>query len=471
MTSSQPSENGKEHREVSEETKASDMSWWQSLKIVTSNRNFTIYLITVWIYSSMSVLYRYFNLYFRDIGIPYVMIGFLFSVLLGIRLLGNFVSGYFADNYDRRKLAVVTMALSSLGYLLLSFAGDYITILGSMTIIGASSFTGTAGRAYYMEHIDRRFGGVAQSLFTLGTALGLVPLYVVSLLFNQGWEFIPVMKILLFIAGLLYAVCAFIRATALESTATPEREQKSENLMKDFLSENWRGLKLLARVFPVFLAVLMFDALSDSLYRFAELYYVNETLQFGIGDINLILLLTLLISVPLTLLLGRVFDKQGGHKLTVAIYSVMPLAIGLLIIAQFVPYVAPVSWQNAVDAIYPGLRVIFSLAFIATATKSINDVLWRSLINTYIQKSLPRQDLGKMISLSTTFTMLLLAIGPSIAGIIYDLFKGVPLLLAALFINITILAVLATRSMEPKASIEELEAEAENGKLSPDMLE
>ncbi len=145
MTSSKPSENGKENREESEEPEASDLSWWQSLKIVTANRNFTIYLITVWIYSSMSVLYRYFNLYFRDIGIPYVMIGFLFSVLLGIRLLGNFVSGYFADNYDRRKLAVVTMTLSSLGYLMLSFAGNFITILGSMTIIGASSFTGTAG--------------------------------------------------------------------------------------------------------------------------------------------------------------------------------------------------------------------------------------------------------------------------------------------------------------------------------------
>ena len=98
-------------------------------------------------------------------------------------------------------------------------------------------------------------------------------------------------------------------------------------------------------------------------------------------------------SVPLTLLLGRIFDKQGGHRLTVVIYSVMPLAIGLLLIAQCVLYIAPVSWRNAVTTFYPGLRVIFLLAFLATATKSINDVLWRSLINTYIQKSLPRQDL------------------------------------------------------------------------------
>jgi hypothetical protein len=66
--------------------------------------------------------------------------------------------------------------------------------------------------------------------------------------------------------------------------------------------------------------------------------------------------------------------------------------------------------------------------------------------------------------------MLRLTIGPSIAGIIYNLFKDVPLLLSALFINIIILAVLATRSMEPKASVEELEAKAEKGTLSPDIL-
>ena len=104
----------------------------------------------------------------------------------------------------------------------------------------------------------------------------------------------------------------------------------------------------------------------------------------------------LLISVPLTLYLGRVFDRHGGRRLTIAVYSVMPFAIALLILAQWIPFVAPLELREAVDSLYPGLSVIFSLAFIATALKSINDVLWHTVIGTYIQKSLPRRDLGKL---------------------------------------------------------------------------
>ncbi|MGV9170851.1 MAG: MFS transporter [Promethearchaeia archaeon] len=312
MGAAQVCQTEKRDNSASEEPEATSLGWEESFRGVTAKRNCSVYLITVWIYSSMLVLDRYFAIYFRDIGISYVLIGILFSVLFGIRLVGNFVSGYFADNYDRRKIAVGTMALSSAGYLLLSVSGDFRTLAVSMIIIGASAFTRTAGRAYYMEQIDRKFGGVAQSLFTLGTGLGLVPLYVVSILLNLGGVFVDVMRILLFIAGILYSVCAVIRATVLKSTKIPERQQDVDHILEDFKSENSRGLNLLAKVFPVFLAVLIVDALSDSFYRFTELYYMNETLDFGMHEINLILFITLLISVPLTLLIGHLFDKNGG---------------------------------------------------------------------------------------------------------------------------------------------------------------
>jgi MFS family permease len=171
------------------------------------------------------------------------------------------------------------------------------------------------------------------------------------------------------------------------------------------------------------------------------------------------LLLTLTFSIPLTLYLGRLFDKHGGKKLTLMVYSVMPIAIGLLIVAQNVPYIAPTAWLAAADSIYPGLSVLFSLAFIATAIKSINDVLWMTVINTYIQKSLPRQDLGKMLSLTAVFVLSIVTVGQIPAGVIYELFRGIPLLFMALGLNFAILYILAARSIEPRVSVEELEEE------------
>ncbi len=448
-----------------EDDDVSDLSWFQSVRRVLSNRNWTIYLATVWIYSSLSVLMQYFTIYFRDIGISYVMVGVLLTLMFAINILGTFASGYLADNYDRRKLSAITMVVNAIAFFLLAFATQIVAVALAMVIAGLSSFTGTAGQAYSMQQIDRRLGGVANSLFTLGTALGLVPLYIVTLLLNVGTPFIQVMQYLLFGAGILYVFAAIVRFTALKSLPLPKRNKQSVSLLKDFLSENLRGLKLLFKVFPVFVVVICLDAFSDSFYRFASLYYVNETLAFAITDINLMLLITLILSVPLTLWLGRIFDKRGGRGVTIAVYSVMPIAVALLVIAQYVPYISPAGWNEAVDSVYPGLSVIFSLAFIGTAMKSINDVLWFSVLGTYILKSLPRQDLGKMLSLTMVLVMIFVTLGPLPAGLIYDAFQGLPLLYSVIVINIVILIILITKSIEPRIDVIELENGYQDGDI------
>ena len=170
-------------------------------------------------------------------------------------------------------------------------------------------------------------------------------------------------------------------------------------------------------------------------------------------------MITLIISVPLTLLLGRRFDKRGGKKITLAVYSVMPIALTLLIVAQYIPYIAPPEWVNFLDVVYPGLGVVLSLAFIATAMKTTNDNLWQTVLGAYIQKSLPRADLGKMLGLSTLLVLLVGTVSPIFSGYIYSFYGGVPLIIGAIILNIVILIILATKSIEPQIDVEALEAE------------
>jgi cytochrome c oxidase subunit IV len=56
---------------------------------------------------------------------------------------------------------------------------------------------------------------------------------------------------------------------------------------------------------------------------------------------------------------------------------------------------------------------------------------------------------------------LFVSIGPIPAGIIYDAWQGLPLLYAVVILNIIILAVLITKSIEPRVDVAELEAEAQ----------
>jgi hypothetical protein len=350
------------------------------------------------------------------------------------------------------------MALNGMGYLILAFATSFEMVAFGLLTIATSNFTGQGGTAYIMQIIDRKYGGVAVSLFTLGTIFALGPLFAMAIMFNAGWEFIFIMRVVFFVGSILFGVTVVIRILWLDSTPIPERERHS-SILRDFISESYRGLKLLLRVFPILVGVMMIDALSDGFYNFSNLFYVNETLEFNIGQIFLMLLITMVVSVPLTLFLGRRFDQRGGKGITLAVYSVMPIALTLLIVAKYIPYVAPDSWVTFLDTVYPGLGVILSLAFIATAIKTTNDNLWRTVLDSYVQKSLPKADIGKMLGLSALMVQLVGIISPIFSGIIYSLYEGVPLIIGAIILNIIIIIILKTKSIEPRVDVLALEEE------------
>lgn len=433
-------------------------TWWMSVRRLMTNKNFKVFVVTNWIVGSLNVVWSVLTLFLRDLGIAYLSLGLLFSAMTIVTLLGNLVASYLADNYNRRNLAIITMAINGVAFFILSIATNIQLVALGLIILASSNFTGQGGTAYIFQITDRKYGGVAVSLFMLGGLFALGPLLAMAVMFNSGWEFIAIMRTIYFLGAILFGATVVIRIIWLDSTPIPQRS-RDKSILNDFISESYRGLKLLVRIFPIFVAIMMIDALSDNMYNFSNLFYVNETLQFNLGQIFLMMLITLTLSVPLTLILGRRFDKHGGKRITIVVYSVMLFALSLLIIAQYMRYIAPEEWVNTLDSLYPGLGVILSLAFIATAMKTTNDNLWGTVISAYIQKSLPREDLGKMLGLSTLLVLLVGTIAPVFSGYIYSLFAGVPLIIGAIILNIIILVVLVTKNIEPRINIEELEKE------------
>ena len=81
-----------------------------SVRYLMSNKNFKVFVVTNWIVGSLAVIWQVLNLYLRDLGIDYVALGFLYSIFTIMLLLGNLVASYLADNFNRRNLAIITMA-------------------------------------------------------------------------------------------------------------------------------------------------------------------------------------------------------------------------------------------------------------------------------------------------------------------------------------------------------------------------
>ncbi|MGV9103738.1 MAG: hypothetical protein ACOC3C_06455, partial [Candidatus Thorarchaeota archaeon] len=159
---------------------------------------------------------------------------------------------------------------------------------------------------------------------------------------------------------------------------------------------------------------------------------------------NMILLVYSVLSVPLLLKIGRISDTSGTRRAALIVYLLMPVSAALLILAPIVTFWGPQTWVLAANGIYPGLGVIFSTAFIAIVMKYLNDTLWYMVLLTLIQKSLPKEDTAKILSIFWFTVYICSSIGPLIAGAIFEYLSPAFLFGIMLVLNLIILVSIKT---------------------------
>ena len=87
--------------------------------------------------------------------------------------------------------------------------------------------------------------------------------------------------------------------------------------------------------------------------------------------------------------------------------------------------------------------------------KNINDILWWTLILTYLRSSLPRSETAKMLSIFFIITSLSFVATQVPAAFLYTYFGAIPVLLLALGVNLVIVSILIIGNIEPKPIPEE----------------
>ncbi|MCF2137081.1 MAG: MFS transporter [Candidatus Thorarchaeota archaeon] len=416
-----------------------------ALAAIFSWKNYRVYLATAWIFSAASIINLFFTLYVRAIGWDYTTIGMVIAASTSVSILMRIAGGYIGDTVDRKKLAVFSMALGAMYFLILGLFTELWAIVIALFVYASIDIAKGGSSAYILDNIPREHSGLGLSLFTAGRVLGVVTLICVNLLL-PFYGFPATFRLLAIIGGLSLVFSTGLR-TAFLDPCPPTRNRRTERLWKDFLLENGRTIRTLLKLLPGAIIIITLDAFSDSLFNFGALLYANEYLGISINSISIMLATVLLISVPLLLKIGRLSDRWGIRKSALVIYSVMPLCMGLLVIAPQYPIWAPQSWIDSANAFIDGLGVIYTTVFLAIVLKRINDGLWWLIVTILIQKNLPHKDTAKFLAAFWYIVYIFMSLGPLLGGYIFTYLNQPILFLVTFIINITILVVIYTRGL------------------------
>ncbi|MGY5879137.1 MAG: MFS transporter [Candidatus Thorarchaeota archaeon] len=436
----------KDHIEQ-EEVQDQNIGIRASLKAVFAWKNYRTYLATAWIFNAFTYLGSFFNLYLWSIIPSMVFIGGVGTIGAAIGTTARFFGGYVGDTVNRKTLAVVSMFIMAIYYMMIGLFVDPLLIVVALIIYVSAEITKGGSTAYIMDNIPREHSGFALSLFTAGRTLSIITLVIFGILFPfMEWE---IFRQLHLVGAILILISTIVRAKYLESSPQEGRAEGSR-LWRSFIEENRRALGILLSLIPGMIIVCIFDGISDSFFKLGAVIYMNDVLLIDVPSMVIMFVTTIVIQVPLILKVGRLTDRKGVKSTALAVYAIMPISAALLIVAYWIPDWAPLSFSLFANSIIPGLGVIFKTSFLAVVLKYVNDTLWYTIVLVLIRKRLPSKDTSKILSLFWFIVWIAASFGPIIGGLISEATSIMSLFVMVFILNIIILASIARYDLTTK---------------------
>jgi len=414
----------------------------RSLRAIFSWRNYSVYLATSWIFTAFSYMGLFFNLYLlEELHWEYWLIGAVLTLTNVISATSRFVGGYVGDVVNRKYLSVAAMFMMAAYNLILGISVEFTWIFIALLFMSTMDVFKGGSTAFIMDNIPKEHSGLGISIFSAGRVLGIITLGVFVIL-TPMLGFGVSLRLMYLTGGVFLVIAAFTRAVLLEGK-TPELKREGMSLVRSFVQDNKRALKLLFKAVPGMIAIVIIDSLSDSLFKFGAYIYIYEVVGIEITGLILMSIITIVVSVPMMLGTGRMSDRRGEKRTALIVYSIMPICALLLVLAPIFPYWAPLSLIDQVRYLFSGLEVIFSTPFLAIVLKSVNDAVWYLLLLTIIQKNLPRRDTAKILSVFWFIVFMFASIGPTVGGFVFQYFYQGHLFIVVLLLNLIILGWIA----------------------------
>lgn len=336
----------------------------------------------------------------RELGASGLKLGILISSYSLAQLIGAPILGRLSDRHGRRPVLLTSLAGASLAFVLTGLAQTLFLLCAARTLAGLFGGSVATAQAYIAdvtqpEERAQYMGLLGASIgvgFVLGPALGAAFIYI-------GWGFSGAAFVAAALAALNFAL-AFWR---LPESRTPAQRSPSK------AAEGWSAILLRPAprrlLISTFLAMLAFVAMETTFAYLGEDRFALDEGGFGL---ILVLVGTVMIVVQGGLV-GRLTTRFGTRRIAILGALGMALTLALLPAA-------------------PSLILAVAILCGMAAAKGLLSPALATLLSTRSGED----EQGTVLGASQSFAAAARALGPLLAGALYDYNSAAPYLAAAL---------------------------------------
>ncbi len=337
----------------------------------------------------------------RDLGASGLKLGILFTSYSLAQLVGAPILGRLSDRFGRRPILLTSLAGAAIAFVLTGLAHTLLLLCAARTLAGLFGGSISTAQAYIADVTQpqeraKYMGLLGASIgigFVLGPALGAALIYI-------GWGFAGAAFVAAGLAALNF-ILAFFR---LPESRPPEARGRSRH------TGGWattvRRPRLRRLLIATFLAMLAFVAMETTFAFMGEDKFGLDGGKFG--------LILVFVGVVMILvqggLVGRLTQRFGVRR--IAILGGLLMAIALFLI--------PVA---------PTLPLTIAFLGLLAAGRGLAAPALSTLLSTLSSDD----EQGSVLGTGQSFSAAARALGPILAGALYDLHIAAPYLAASLF--------------------------------------
>lgn len=339
-----------------------------------------------------------------------VAAGLMIAIFAGFQLIFSPIAGRWADQFGRKKMIVYGLAGLTLS-MFIFYAFDSIWWLYASRVIGGigAAFLVPAIFAYIADITTLEQRAKGNSYISAAMSLGIVigP-GVGGFLADYGLKMPFLVSALVSLVSVIFSVVVLKESQSEEATKAARNQEKAESMLKKLaLSVNM----------PYFIPLIITLVMSFGLMAYESVLGLFIANQFGANTQQIALMITStgIISVIVQLFIVDRIVNKFGEKAVLNIFLFVA-AIGFLLSVFAKDYV-----------LFFGITLLIFLA----------SSILRPVLNTLISK-LAGNEQGFAMGLNNSYMSIGNILGPTLAGILYDVQILMPFIMGFVLLVITL---------------------------------